>query len=174
MALILLRHPPLLGVDGVCYGRSQPGQLDQAALQSALPRLQGLTGLPVSSSPAPRCLALAEHLSATVSIEPALQELDFGAWEGCRWDAIPRQHLDDWSADIWHYPPGGGETARQLQARWRALRQQWRAMGDPLRVVITHAGVIRMALADAGLIAEEARWSSPIQHLHPYWLEAAP
>lgn len=174
MALILLRHPPLLGAEGYCYGRSQPGVVDDTALGRALAGLQGFCGLPVSSSPSPRCLALAQRLSSAVCIEPALQELDFGTWEGCRWDDISRTQLDDWAADIWHYPPGGGESARQLQARWQRLRLRWRADGEPLRVVVTHAGVIRMALAEAGLIAEADRWSSPIQHLHPYWLEAAP
>jgi alpha-ribazole phosphatase len=88
-------------------------------------------------------------------------ELSFGAWEGRHWDHIPRSESDPWADDVVHRSPPGGETVTQLRQRVA------RAMADlaPLSmsmeqvvVVVTHAGPIRVALADD---ARLAAWQDP-------------
>ena len=166
MRLLLLRHFPVLAEPGLCYGR-----LDLPAEERTLATLQTLTGLPVFSSPAHRCLQLAQTLHPDPAMWPELQELDFGSWEGLRWDDIERAQIDAWAANIWHYRAGGGESAAMLRERWRCAVQKWRESRLEAAIVITHAGIIRMALAEQGLITEEARWNHPIAHGQIYEIE---
>jgi len=168
MRLLLLRHPPVLAEPGLCYGR-----LDLPADARPLPAHQTLASLalPVFSSPARRCLQLAQTLHRDPVLWPELQELDFGSWEGLRWDDIERAQIDAWAADIWHYRAGGGESAAMLRERWRCAVQKWRESRLEAAIVITHAGIIRMVLAEQGLIAEEARWNHPIAHGQIYEIE---
>jgi hypothetical protein len=73
-----------------------------------------------------------------------LIEMNFGDWQGLGWDAISREQLDAWAADLWNYRPGGGN------GRLRELRKS-----DPQCVIaVTHAGVIRVALARSGKARE--------------------
>ena len=44
-------------------------------------------------------------------------ELDFGEWEGKRWDDIPRGDLGRWAADPMGFRPPGGESGAELVAR---------------------------------------------------------
>jgi alpha-ribazole phosphatase len=81
--------------------------------------------------------------------------MDFGAWEGRPWDAIPRPELDAWAADVAGYAPPGGESPLALQRR--AL-EFVASLSLPEAVIVTHAGVIRTLLADTqGL--PPARWT---------------
>ena len=81
-----------------------------------------------------------------IEIEPRLQEMDFGAWEGLPWNEIPRHELDAWAADFLHACPHGGETVARLQARVRQALKPWQAF-ERTTLCVTHAGVIRAALA---------------------------
>ena len=143
MILHLIRHPPPLIDAGVCYGR-----LDVAAEKGAalVARLRGElpAGLPVWSSPLRRCRALAEALHQAPLLDERLAEMDFGAWEGRPWDAVPRAELDAWAADVGGYAPPGGESPRAVQQRALAFVAE---LTVPEAVVVTHAGVIRMLLA---------------------------
>lgn len=169
MKLILLRHP-MVPAEGRCYGRLDI-PLAADVLHAALDSLQDLQGMTIYSSPATRCLQLARQLSPYPIIWPELQELDFGSWEGKAWDDIPRTELDAWAADIWHYQPGGGESATDMRERWRIARHRLQQTGLHQAVVVSHAGLIRMALVEAGEIAEEQRWFAPIAYTTPYVLE---
>jgi alpha-ribazole phosphatase len=150
MGLILLRHTRPVGSDGVCYGRADlpPGP----DLPREARRLDAQIG-PVTailSSPLVRCLRLAEALGAARALpvlrDPRLAEIDFGAWEGLRWDAIPRAEIDAWAADLHHARPHGGETVAEL-----ALRVGEALAAAPAgALIVTHMGPIRAALARAG------------------------
>ena len=74
--------------------------------------------------------------------------MDFGAWEGQRWDDIARSEIDAWTADFWHYAPGGGESLAQMMGRVQtalaAAQTQAAATGHPV-LWITHAGVVQCA-----------------------------
>jgi len=154
MILHLIRHPKPLVAPGICYGRldisAKNIEAVAAGLRADLPR-----GLPLWSSPLRRCRALAELLSPSPIFDERLVEMDFGAWEGQAWDAISRQELDAWAADVAGYAPPGGESPLALQRR--AL--DFVATLDVAEaVIVTHAGVIRTLLAHwQGL--PPARWT---------------
>lgn len=157
-ALWLQRHAqPLVG-PGVCYGRTDMAADDKAtaaaaqALQSAW-TAEALPAGTVWHSPLQRCTQLAAALQTQA---PAFQlracndlaEMDFGAWEGQRWDGIAREEMQAWTADFMAYAPGGGESLATMMARiTRALdaaRQQARETGQPV-LWISHAGVAQCA-----------------------------
>lgn len=150
MALILLRHTRPVGSDGVCYGVTDlaPGPDLQNEVRRLHAQLPDVTS--ILSSPLQRCLRLAEALGAarglTVTPDPRLREIDFGAWEGQRWDDIPRDQIDAWAADVTGARPHGGESALMLADRAGAAL----AVAPEGALVVTHMGVIRAALARAG------------------------
>lgn len=155
MALILLRHTRPVGSDGVCYGATDlpPGPdlaNETRRLHAQLPEVGAIV-----SSPLQRCLRLAEPLGTArnirVTTDARLRELDFGAWEGQRWDRIARREIDAWAADLMGARPHGGETVKMLAARAaEALAEHQPIAADLPTLVVTHMGVIRAALAAAG------------------------
>ena len=153
MPVILVRHTRPAVADGVCYGVTDLGLApsfddEAAAVVAALPCTERLV-----SSPLERCRRLAERIGAARDLAPLfddrLREFDFGTWEGVPWDAIPRPELDAWAADFFHARPHGGESVQMLRERVGAAISDYRRGGDS-HVVVTHAGVIRAALAGAG------------------------
>lgn len=154
--LWLVRHARLPEATGRCYGRTdlaadpQDTARSAQALAAALP-----AGARLQVSPAARTRALAQALQSQrpdlrAIPDARLQELDFGAWEGRRWDAIARGDLDAWVADFAAHRPGGGESVTDLLARVAAALGETEA-GPPRptgadAVWITHAGVIRAVL----------------------------
>lgn len=143
MILHLIRHPKPLIDPGICYG-----QLDVLAENPAVAaeRLRGELppDLPVWSSPLQRCRALAQALHPAPRVDARLMEMNFGAWEGRPWDLVPRHELDAWAADVEGYAPPAGESPRQLRERVLDFVAD---LGDGEHVLITHAGVIRVLLA---------------------------
>ena len=99
-----------------------------------------------------------------LTLDARLAEIDFGAWEGRPWAAIPRAELDAWAADLLHARPHGGESVAMLLARTRAALADLRATGAPC-IAVTHAGVIRAALFVAG--GDPAAWQRPIPYAEP-------
>ena len=153
MPLILVRHTRPKVPAGVCYGMTDlelaPTFDDEAAaVVAALPPVERLV-----SSPLRRCRRLAERIGAARGIAPVfddrLRELDFGAWEGIAWDAIPRAELDAWAADFFHARPHGGESVHMLRERVGTAIADYRRSGVS-HAVVTHAGVIKAALAESG------------------------
>jgi alpha-ribazole phosphatase len=137
--IILIRHPPPLIEPGICYGRLDIDCRDlervAADLRSRLP-----AGIAVYSSPLRRAVRLARELSETVRIDARLSEIDFGAWEGRRWDSIAREEIDAWAGDVSGFAPPGGESVAELRARALDFAA---ALKDDAALV-THAGVMRV------------------------------
>ena len=151
MQLILVRHTRPLVAGGVCYGVTDldlaPTFDDEAArVIEELPPVQRLV-----TSPLQRCRRLAERIGAAQSlvpvVDPRLREMDFGAWEGVPWDAIPRAEMDAWAADFLHARPHGGESVHMLYERARSAIADCRATGFS-HIVVTHAGVIKAVRAE--------------------------
>jgi alpha-ribazole phosphatase len=163
MRLYLVRHLPPLVDAGVCYGRTDLAT-DPAAQALALPALRAaLPDAPIYSSPLQRCAVLANALGSPVTFDARLAELDFGAWEMQRWDAIPRAEIDAWAADVTFYRPGGGESVADMAARIAGF------CGDvdvPEAIVICHAGAIRLCMAyrDGLRVAEMATAAAAHPH----------
>ncbi len=149
-ALWLVRHARPLVEPGICYGATDM-PADATATQScALALVQVLpVHARVFTSPLQRCTQLAQavqRLRPELDIEPdaRLVEMDFGAWEGWRWDDIPKAAIDAWTRDFVHTRFGGRERVQQLMQRVDAMRNFSCTLGTPV-VWLTHAGVIRAA-----------------------------
>lgn len=147
MELLMIRHPPVQGAVGRCYG-----QLDlplaegwQGPLAVLRQRWQQ-EGQTVWSSPLRRCRDVAGAWGGGVRCDARLMEIHFGTWEGQRWSEIPAEALNAWMADYTREAPPGGETMTQLQIRVRAWLEELRRENRSA-VVFTHAGVIRCVLA---------------------------
>lgn len=150
----LVRHPAPLIAPGVCYGALDvPLDPDTGAAIDAImaavrqaPVSTSSGGAAVWSSPRRRCRSLALRLTARPRIDHRLCELDFGAWEGQLWDAIPRAALDRWAASPHAFAPPGGETGAALIDRVRRFHAMLRHRGRD-SVVVAHGGPLKLLAA---------------------------
>jgi alpha-ribazole phosphatase len=157
MHIYLVRHPPPINVDGLCYGRLDVA-VDEKDIASTAAAIFGritrqtLASARIYCSPSSRCLGLARHIASPRQPTAAedLIEMSFGHWQGIRWDAIARLEIDAWAKDLWGYRPGGGESAEMVAARWERWLHEVRRSDNGNVVAVTHAGVIRVALARSG------------------------
>jgi alpha-ribazole phosphatase len=179
--LILIRHPAPAIDAGICYGKTDvPLAGDPAESAQALAERLVALGAPlpncVATSPLRRCAELAHQLSPLLGrpcdSDARLQEIDFGEWEGRRWDAIDRDALDAWSADLRHARAHGGESVAQFETRVDAWLQTCREAAAPGASVlaVTHAGVMRMiaALLLGETIETTLTW--PLEMASVVWL----
>jgi alpha-ribazole phosphatase len=137
--IVLARHPPTSMPPGLCYGRFDAMVADLAATAALIEKLAAHGGT-VWTSPASRCRVVADALGDPM-IDPRLQELDFGDWEGLAWDDVPRAALDEWAADPIGFAPPGGESGAALVARVSAFAAD---LSDGNHRVITHGGPLKV------------------------------
>lgn len=171
MDLVLIRHPAVDIAAGICYGRSDIPLRESAsdgatAIKHKFDQL-GIVPTRLCSSPLQRCVTVAHVLALQydipVTADGRLQELDFGRWEQCHWNNVPREELDAWAADTEHARLHGGESVAMLAKRLDSwLNEHLRQVedGQTLKpsalaeeagttIVVTHAGVIRLLAARA-------------------------
>jgi len=159
LTLDMLRHGEIEG--GVRYrGRIDDPLTDQgrARMDQVWRRLRGKVDR-IVASPLSRCAAparaWAQEAGIPCEIEPRVQELAYGAWEGlsaeeirARWPEL----FDRWRRNPAGLQPPGGESPEAMQARlaewWREIRAR-HAQGDaPARVLlVAHSGTLRMLIA---------------------------
>ncbi|HSH29023.1 MAG TPA: alpha-ribazole phosphatase family protein [Thiohalobacter sp.] len=155
MLIGLLRHGEVEG------GRRFWGRSDVPLSLTGLVRMQAAADAGplwdrVISSPLSRCAEFAQAYARrhrlSLTLDPRLQEMDFGAWERRSAEEIMTTAPDAlrrfWEAPDVHPPPGGEALAdfrhRALLA-WEAILA---AHIDADRIlVVTHGGVIRVLLA---------------------------
>lgn len=167
MEVVLIRHAQPDVAAGICYG-----SLDLALATPVVPPpariAQGLAHPHrLVASPAVRARETAAQLAACVpdlpacELEPRLCEMDFGDWEGQRWDAIPREALDLWSADLMGARPHGGESPAQVMTRVVDWADGLDVAADTRLWIVSHAGPMRMLAAHwLGLpLAQTLQWS---------------
>ena len=96
MELYLIRHPRPDVAPGVCYGQTDVGLAESAT--DVAERLKPL--LPADyrlhSSPLQRAHRLATELGEP-AVDPRLQEISFGQWEGQTFESIG-DAIDDWNS----------------------------------------------------------------------------
>ena len=159
MEIYLIRHTRPGVPEGTCYGRTDvPLDEDDFALRvpgivAHLPR-----GVVCYSSPATRCARLAAALvertgGRLAGIDARMHELDFGAWEGRPWDALPRVETDEWRDDIVNRSPPDGETFMSMHARVNAFYEATlaaaRAGGVDRIAIVGHAGSLKVLVMRA-------------------------
>jgi len=150
--VFLIRHPRPLVEAGVCYGSLDVDCADPEPIASRLkPMLPKATR--IYSSPLRRARRLAECLSSgmgNVQIDPRLGEIDFGEWEGRRWDQIERCQIDAWASDVLGFVPPHGESVASLRDRAldfaASVLQDFHAGCSVSEGValVTHAGIMRV------------------------------
>jgi alpha-ribazole phosphatase len=158
MRLLLVRHPRPAVAPGLCYGSTDlPAVEEDTRRVHAALRAAGLPGaLPVHASPLRRCADLARSIATDrVCFDARLAEMDFGEWELRSWDAIGRDAVDAWNADLLHHRPGGGESLLQVARRVAEFRADLDTSGVPAALVICHAGTIRLLAAMQGGVPPE-------------------
>lgn len=149
--LHLLRHLPALDVAGRAIGRhdvelEQPDDARRLADAWNQPRPTR-----VISSPLKRAIdtaaPLADRFGLSLDVDPRLQEVDFGAWEGMTWEAIEERDGDrfqSWMQNWETVAPPGGESFVDVVARMSAFLDDLPPKESTL--VVAHAGAIRAAL----------------------------
>lgn len=151
MRLWLVRHAQPLIAPGVCYGALDMAADPQATLTAARNLSSVLPpGIGLLASPLQRCQQLAHELCrlrADLSFQtaPDLAEMNFGDWEGQRWDAIPKAAFETWRADFGNHLFGGQESVQMLMQRVGRVWETTRQHGQDA-AWISHAGVMRAAL----------------------------
>lgn len=155
--LWLVRHArvlcPVEPARATCYGRLD-WPADPLATQELARTLAGQLpiGARLRSSTRQRTRLLAHELQALrPDLQPGgadarLDELDFGAWEGRRWDDIGEAAVAAWVRNFADARVGGGESVRQLLQRVQAALIEQAADGPGEVVWLCHAGVIRACL----------------------------
>jgi broad specificity phosphatase PhoE len=153
--LYLVRHAAHDRVHDTLCGRMPGVTLGEAGRRQAAQVAGRLAGEPVAavwSSPLERAretaAPIAQKLNVPVQVSEALNEIDFGAWTGRRFDALN----DDVTWRSWNRArsatrPPGGESFGAAQARVVAFLKELAARHpDAGVVVVTHGDLIRAAL----------------------------
>lgn len=164
MDLYLIRHTCVQGAEGLCYGRSDiPLAPSFRAEAEAVKRSLPPGPLIIHSSPSARCLELARYLGGEdIRVSPELQELDFGAWEARAWEAIPREDLERWGREYVDRACPQGESLRDMAGRVLPFWENLVREPVPGRVLVTHAGPIRVILASLLHLQLEEMFSLPV------------
>lgn len=137
------RHPRPEGARGLCVGARTDLPVHWRRAKRLARRIEAVARrerLPhrAACSPLARCADVGAWLRRwgwRVTQDPALAELDFGAWDGRPWSAIDKAAVDAWVADFAAHRPGGGESLVDMlgrAARWTPP--------DGCRIVVGHGG----------------------------------
>lgn len=163
MILDLLRHGETE------LGGGFRGSLDDALTETGWAQMQAAVGgggpwERLVSSPLQRCAHFAERLARELdlplALEPGMQELHFGDWEGRSAAELMVDHehaLGQFWNDPYGFTPPNGEAVEAFSARiLEALARLHRAHAGERVLLVTHGGVMRLLLARArGLPREQ-------------------
>lgn len=141
------RHPKPQGVSGRCIGRTDV-PVDHRKAKRLAHRIRREVrraggARTVITSPLRRGADVGRWLARwgwEHHIDARLSELDFGTWDGQRWDAVGADAVDAWCVDFATHPPGGGESVAALLARCAEFLAE-----APSGSVVGHAGWISAA-----------------------------
>lgn len=164
----LLRHGEVEG--GTCYR----GITDDSLSSTGWKQMQKKIALQshwdlIISSPLIRCHAfsvtLAEQLKTPLISTPALQEIDFGDWEGKTAAQIEPKLLTQFYADPASFSVPNGELFVCFQQRIiKALLSLIKTHQGKKILIVTHAGVIRVILGHILGIDVEHSFKLKIAH----------
>ena len=137
---------------GTCYGQTDVDVAETFAEEAAAVRaaLEGRRFDAVYSSPLRRCMKLAAACGyAEPRVDDRLMELNFGSWEGMRWDEIRDPKLQDWCRHWLGTKAGGGECFLDQYRRIANFIDEAAERGEENVLVFAHGGSIRAALVHA-------------------------
>lgn len=123
----------------------------------------------IISSPLLRCTAtsrfVATRTNREVETDETLIEIDHGTWQGRYRDELAKNDPERYTA--WRERPGevafeGGESVRDVMARWQAFRRSLVVRGATL--IVTHDAVVRCALLDISGRPLADFWQVPFEN----------
>ena len=150
--IYLIRHTKPLIAAGVCYGQLDcpVGDDYQQQFAKVSRYFKDKRVNAVYSSPLQRCAKLAEdlaksHINQPVIYNDAFKEINFGDWEGEKWDDIARVQIDAWNKNRLHFQFPNGETPAQFHERvfqaWTEFVASLPAVSQNI-IIVAHSGVI--------------------------------
>ena len=155
MKLWLVRHAQPLIESGICYGATDVPADAQGTLVAAQALAHVLPqGVELRASPLQRCEQLSQSIcrlrpDLVSKTDHRLVEMNFGVWEGQRWDAIPQAAYDRWTAEFGPHRFGGAQSVSEFMAIVALAWDETQRTGRDA-IWVTHAGVIRAANLLAG------------------------
>lgn len=153
------------------------GSLDDALTERGWQQMRdgvqgrGRWGL-IVSSPLQRCSRFAEQLAAQLQLplllQPDVQELHFGAWEGQSAAALMETNADDlgrfWADPYSFTPPQGEPVADFSQRVLGAIEGLYQDCAGQRVLLISHGGVMRLLLARARGLPREQLLNVEVGH----------
>ena len=133
----------------------------------------------IVSSPLQRCALfareLSERLGLPLSLDKDLQELHFGAWEGCSAAALMETDAEAlglfWS-DPYAFTPPQGEPVLEFRGRvLSAVDRMQRDFAGERVLVVCHGGVMKLLLAQARGLPREQLLQVPVLHAALFGLQ---
>ena len=156
--VVLVRHAAAKGSGTFLGQNDEPlSAAGRSQLKELVPKLARFRFDAVFTSDLERARATAvaavRRLDLELQIRPELREMHFGCWQGLSWDQIEKRHrrlARLWLRDFPLQPIPGAERFAQFKKRVKTqLRDIVLANQGQCVLVVAHAGVIRVALADA-------------------------
>jgi alpha-ribazole phosphatase len=99
--------------------------------------------------------------------------MDFGHWEGLRWNDIGEAAIGAWAHDLARHAPGDGESLAQMLQRVHEALQDALSSDSEHMVWICHAGVARCAqwlLQHGHRLPQSHEWTLPAP-AYGQWLQ---
>lgn len=145
MQVFVVRHTKVKVEEGLCYGQYDVPLADTFIEEVELIKAKLPTCFDVVfCSPLKRCSLLAGALQVEKIIyENALLEMNFGEWEGKKWDTLNSIELQIWMQNFLSQRPPGGENLIEFYKRVSKFMNSLRKMPYQRVLMITHAGVVR-------------------------------
>jgi broad specificity phosphatase PhoE len=156
--VLLVRHASAEGQGSFLGQRDAPlSAIGRRQLPALVQKLRGHAIDVVYCSDLSRARATAEAVAkprrAALEVRRALREMDFGRWEGLSWEQVAEQY--PWIARRWMTGrvrprvPGGEPFSQFTTRTTRALAEIVAAHPGRGVAIVTHAGVIRVAIGAA-------------------------
>lgn len=164
MKLFLIRHGQTAWNREQVFRGGTDIELDETGLEQArllAERLKSSGVARIYSGPLSRARqtaqAIADACGREVSVDPGLDDMRFGLWEGMAHTEVAEKHPDEyqvWKTEPWRVRIPGGSTLDEVGERaWAAVREIVSGGGDrETAAVVTHRVVLKLlALRMLGL-----------------------
>lgn len=157
-SMVLVRHAASKGGGGFVGQNDEPlSAAGRSQLKGLVRKLSRFRFHAAFSSDLERARATAseavKQFDLELQLRPGLREMHFGRWQGLSWDQITKRHRRLASLWLKHFPlqpiPGAERFAHFKKRVKAELEHIVRTHQGRCVLVVTHAGVIRVALADA-------------------------
>lgn len=182
MEIFLVRHTSVDVQKGICYGKSDVALNHTAReeIKNTVARLSEHCNVPeakIWSSPANRCVQLAQSITNDFKTDERLWEMNFGDWEMQAWAEIKREDSDPWMADFVNINTPNGESFLELSHRANEFLDELINQNFQQIVLINHSATIRtflcraldLSLKNAFRMEVDYGSISKIVHKNGYW-----